>query len=94
MIAIASRLSQAVTDDWLQADLEDKNLKEEVLATGIEEKLHLAGKRYFALSPRREKDGGIIFWLNPMEQDKNNYGWFKLAQLEQWIKNKGPIPKK
>jgi hypothetical protein len=36
----------------------------------------------------------IMFWLNPMEQRKNNSGWFTVEELEQWTKGKGPIPMK
>ena len=59
---------------------------------------------YFALSPRWNTfvSGGaagkptkhpVVYWLNPMGQDKNNYGWFTVEELEQWIEGKGPIPK-
>ncbi len=94
VIAIASRLPAQVTDGWMQHDIEQKKLIEDFSATGIESKLRAADKRYFALSPRREAEGSLIFWLNPMEQNTNNAGWYKLEQLEQWIKNEGPIPKK
>lgn len=93
VIAIASRLPKEVTDNWYQADADNKKIKEEVLAMGIEAKLRKAGKGYFALSPRRQGDGSIKFWLNPTEQDKNNHGWYDLKDLEEWAENRGPIPK-
>lgn len=91
-IAIASSLPKDVTDSWYQHDVEHNQLMADFKATGIEEKLKKAGKGYFALSPRREEDGSLIFWLNPMEQRQNNYGWFKLADLEAWARNEGKIP--
>lgn len=71
--------------------------------TGIEEHLKKSGKRWFALSPgsllKNTKDGDvktaykIMFWLNPMDQNLYNYGWFTVEQLKQWAKNEGPIMK-
>jgi len=90
-IAIASHLPQEVVDGWHQHDIEHNKLMADFLATGIKEKLEKAGKRYFALSPRRQEDGSLIFWLNPMEQKIHNSGWFKLEELEQWARNEGPI---
>lgn len=93
-IAIASNLPKDVTDKWYQADVDANKIREEFAATGIEEKLKKAGKSYFALSPRRDKDGSLMYWLNPMQQDKNNYGWFKLDDLDAWARDEGPIPMK
>lgn len=36
----------------------------------------------------------IMFWLNPMDQQKNNYGWYTVEELEQWTRGEGPIPMK
>lgn len=90
-LAIASRLPKELTDGWYSVDKEAYEVQQEMAATGIEELLKAAGKRYFALSPRR-KDGKLIFWLNPCEQQQNNYGWFTLADLRDWAKGKGKIP--
>jgi len=53
--------------------------------------------QYFSLSPRwkgdRETDYPTIFWLNPRNQDDNNYGWFTVEELKLWMEGKGPIPK-
>jgi hypothetical protein len=55
---------------------------------------------YYALSPRwahkeerKRTKHPVIFWLNPMDQERNNYGWFTVEQLEQWLQGNGPIPK-
>ncbi len=90
-IAIASALPKDITDGWYNHDVAHNQLMADFKATGIEEKLKKAGKGYFALSPRREDDGSLIFWLNPTEQRIHNYGWYKLADLEAWARNEGPI---
>lgn len=53
---------------------------------------------YYALSPAWKREGNdtvhpVIYWLNPAKQDRVNYGWFTVEQLEEWIEGKGPIPK-
>ena len=76
-------------------------------ATGIEKKIRenlkssYGGHPFFALSPRwangneqKETKHKVVFWLNPTDQDRNNFGWFTVEQLEQWIEGKGPIPMK
>lgn len=51
---------------------------------------------YYALSPSWKTNGTskhpVMYWLNPRKQDKVNYGWFTVEQLEEWIEGKGPIP--
>lgn len=55
---------------------------------------------YFALSPAwmKKNDKGsryeVMYWLNPIKQQENNYGWFTVEELEQWMEGKGPIPGK
>jgi hypothetical protein len=53
---------------------------------------------YFACSPAWNKNHDskykVVYWLNPMQQDKNNFGWYTVEQLEEWMEGKGPIPKK
>lgn len=55
---------------------------------------------YFALSPvwkhghKVNTKYPVVYWLNPQAQDKNNYGYFSVEQLEEWMEGKGPIPKK
>jgi hypothetical protein len=55
---------------------------------------------YMALSPKYVSESDktktkypVIFWLNPSDQKINNYGWFTVEELEEWLENKGPIPK-
>lgn len=87
-----------------QKDEDRINLHEAAKATGIEEKVCAAlkgdfgGKPFYALSPRWKSNQNtkhkVVFWLNPTDQQKNNYGWFTVEELEQWIEGKGPIPMK
>jgi hypothetical protein len=87
-----------------QKDEDRINLHEAAKATGIEEKVCAAlksdfgGKPFYALSPswknKQNTKHKVVFWLNPTDQQKNNYGWFTVEELEQWIEGKGPIPMK
>jgi len=36
----------------------------------------------------------IMYWLSPEHQDINNYGWYTVEQLDEWIDLKGPIVEK
>jgi hypothetical protein len=92
VIAIASELPKKITKQWYDSDVSYNKLMADFKATGIEEKLRKAGKRYFALSPRRKADGGIEFWLNPMDQKNDYWGVVTLKDLEDWIMGKGKIP--
>jgi hypothetical protein len=96
IICIASKLSEEVKEAMYEADKDRYELLEAVSSTGIEKRLKAAGKKYFALSPRwKDKEKTELqFWLNPMEQRHNNYGWFTVSELDQWIRETGPIPRK
>lgn len=69
------------------------NLYEDIRQTGIIEKLESAKKGFYALSPNRDKDGTIKFYLNPMDQANNNSNWVTVKDLEDWIEGEGIIPK-
>jgi hypothetical protein len=92
VFAIADRLPQLVLEDWYKHDYDQEQIRKEVEATGIEETLKAAGKHYYALSPRRREDGSLWYWLNPMEQQQNNFGWYTLEDLQAWAHGEGPIP--
>lgn len=50
---------------------------------------------YYALTPRwadRAKTE-VQFWLNPMDQPNNNFGYFTADELDEWLIGAGPIPK-
>lgn len=53
---------------------------------------------YYALSPswingdqKSKSKYPVMYWLNPREQQKNNYGWYTVEALDLWIKGEGPI---
>lgn len=101
-IAIYSEIPEHVIQNWKRFYENRQALIKESIATGIEEKLKIAKKRFFALSPRWTKEFKakspskykVIYWLNPMEQDIYEAGWFTVEELEQWIENTGPVLKK
>lgn len=98
-IYIADAIPKSIIDKWVEQDSDKKKLYEEFESSGIEKKLADAGKKYFALMPRWKDDKKpskykICFWLNPNDQHLNNFGWYTVEELEQWIKEEGPIPKK
>lgn len=89
---IPNEISEAVLEEDLDAiRLQEKAFKK----TNIKTILKLAGKKYFALSPKwkDETKKEVIYWLNPEDQQNVNFGWFTLKELKLWAINKGPIPK-
>lgn len=96
IIAIISRLPKDYLDDMRESDIDTIELQKFVAKTGIHDILKKSGKRYYALRPRWTDDtkSDVVFWLNPQEQDINNFGWFNIKELESWTKNEGPILKK
>lgn len=93
-IALAEEISDDVRAMWKESHEAAAKLASDFAATGVEAKLKAAGKRWYALSPRRFDDGRLMAWLNPMEQHEYNYGWFSIADLEMWAQGKGPVIKK
>jgi hypothetical protein len=105
VIAIASRLDSAHVENMREVDTDHDQLRAAAAATGIEARLRTAahwGSRdydrrlgFYALSPRWKDDSKaeVVFWLNPSDQENNNYGYFSVADLEAWMAGAGPIPK-
>lgn len=102
VVIITSKTPEAQAKIMAASDLSTISIKERAEATGIEKKLEAAGKRWFALRPGcllvSRRDGELVqtkydvmFWLNPMDQHINNYGWFTVEELEQWAENRGPV---
>lgn len=91
---IASRLPEETVNKIRDDDLDYIALQKAVEKTKIEKRLKKAGKKWFALSPRwkDEEKKEVIFWLNPYYQNKDNFGWFTVDDLEDWIKGTGKIP--
>ncbi len=93
VISFRSRIPEEFVKLQYDTDLETVELAEAKEATGIEEVLRKAGKTFYALSPRFQEDRSLVFWLNPMQQDKNNCGWFTVQDLQEWAQGTGKIPK-
>ena len=95
ILGIRDRISQEDNQELVEAQKSQERLQEFAENTGIHNELKEAGRRYFALSPRwkDEAEDSVVFWLNPMEQDKNNFGWYSVEDLRLWVEGKGPIPK-
>lgn len=107
VIAIRSRFPQNWADTLREADLERLRLEEATQKvyrkTSLLHILEKAEKRFFALSSRwtSQIKGGeatqtkyeVMFWLNPRDQQGDNFGWYTVEDLLLWAQNKGPIPK-
>lgn len=84
---------------------EARLLKEAGEATGIRELIMEKikgryGVAFFALNPKwafgdfkNKTAHPVVYWLNPFDQQNNNYGYFTVEELEQWTRGEGPIPK-
>ena len=80
----------------LESHKSEQRLQDFVKKSGIHEKLKESGCKFFALSPswRDEKEKEVRFWLNPMDQKNNRYGYVSMEDLEAWAKGEGRIPVK
>lgn len=94
-LVIPSRVPDVHLKTMADGDLDQLALKAAVEATGILQRLKEAGCEYFACSPRWADNTKteINFWLNPMGQDRHNYGWMTVADLDDWIQGKGKVVK-
>lgn len=107
-IFIASALPQEVNDQWEKSDKDACSLHLTARETGIVERIDTLNNKhdsfidkpcgYYSLRPAWiDKDMTskykVMFWLNPWNQDKNQYGWYTVEELEQWMEGKGPIVK-
>ena len=88
-------LAEAIRAKTLADDEDYQRMLSTAEATGIEQLLKDAGKRFYALSPRWADDTkqDVRFWLNPAEQHAYKSGWFTVEELKQWSKDEGPILK-
>lgn len=104
VIVIRSRMPEDFLRQMRDCDEEYLNLADAVAKveseTKLKDKLETAGKGFYALSPRwanddekKETNYPVVYWLNPQDQQNNNYGWYTAEQLLEWAEGKGPIPK-
>jgi len=95
VFALASSFDAETEAEILERDESHERLLAAVELSDIEGRLREAGCSYFACKPKwtDEDESGIRFWLNPMQQQQNNCGWFSLADLAAWTRGEGPIPK-
>lgn len=94
VLAIASRIPHTIVLQWEEADKKEIKLRKDFAATGIEGKLRKANRAYFSLKPKRGEDGELTFWLNPIQQEKYQAGWYTLEDLEHWAEDRGKVLKK
>lgn len=92
-ILIANRIPQEVLDEWYETDRKHAEMqtrwREE--AGDLENILEGCGKRYHFLGNYQEFNGKLKAFLNPMDQARNNSGWFTVEELRQWADDEGPI---
>jgi len=99
-LLIASRIPAETSKEWYNSDKDVEKLNKASAKTKIHKVLEKAGKRFMALSPSwnstLETKYDVVYWLNPYEQQKYNYGWYTVEDLKLWAEDKGPIvePKK
>jgi len=90
-IAIVSRMDKDTLKGWKDADREQQFLQKAKRDSGIVDILRKAGKRFFDVSPRLEKDGTIVYWLNPWDEGHAKAGWYSLQDLKDWAEGKGKV---
>lgn len=106
VFAVADRLPQEMIDAWREGDLDHERLMKRHEEIGIEAELKetwgadwKSGCRWHALSPRWkfeeshfETEYDVIYWLNPLGQEDNLFGWVTVEDLRLWKLGRGPIP--
>ena len=90
-ILIKSLIPKSWANEVYKRDKENYETWKKAYETGIYKELKEANKRFFALSPKKDDNGNLIFWLNPYEQSKYYFGWVTLQDLKDWIQEKGKI---
>ncbi len=92
-LVILSSLSEAEVQAVTERDEAHRELILAARATGIEEVLKAAGKKWFALSPgwRDKRKQHVDFFLNPHDQQLYDFGWFTVDELRQWARDEGPV---
>ena len=90
---ISSAMPEAAKQEVLNQDRANIELRDAARATGIYELLEAAGKSFIVLSPSwfdSQKDE-VVFFLNPSDQRRYQFGWFSVEELKEWARDQGPI---
>lgn len=104
-LMIASRTPDRVARALYEVDFEAQRIKDAsnkvLVETNLEWKIHETGKSWFALAPRWTPENKqsqtkypVMYLLNPVQQDKYEWGIYTVEELEQWVEDKGPVMKK
>jgi len=107
-IALDSRIPEEFRKKFVEAHEDQNRLDDRVQEiekeTQFKEKLEEAGCRWLALSPSwltikstsrgaMESQYDVMYWLNPCDQQNNNFGWYTVEQLLEWANHTGPVLK-
>ncbi|MBP7842630.1 hypothetical protein KA017_01360 [Candidatus Woesebacteria bacterium] len=66
--------------------LRERVLSELAELDELKKQLQQSGKDFLSLSKWAfTLDGKIIFWLNPIQQQKYSFGWYSLDDLKGWL---------
>jgi hypothetical protein len=49
------------------------------------------GKEWFSLERWQWDEGEIRFWLNPIDQENYQVGWYSIRDLIDWAHDRGPV---
>lgn len=95
-VAIASAIPENLQKTVRETHQDTAKLYQAAKATGIYEMI--PKNTYYALRPDwklkdKKSKHKVMFWLNPRDQRNNNYGWFTVEELDDWMYGRGPIPK-
>lgn len=103
ILAIVSKVSEEHAETMRASEQARRDIDQALEDTGLPALLKAAGKNWYALSPtylseEQMKEKGtsynIEMFLNPHEQQANNFGWFTVEELKLWAVDAGPIPKR
>lgn len=92
-LVILSRMSKDDVRKVTERDEAYRELQLAARATGIEDVLRAAGKKWYALKPgwRDARKQHVDFFLNPRDQSHHASGWFTVEELQQWARDEGPV---
>lgn len=101
VLTSVSKVNDDLRKSMLETDLKFKRLKEEEAKIRWKGRIGSGHTSYYALTPKLIEDMNsefntkypIVFWLNPANQKKYNYGWFTVEEIEEWYLGVGPIVK-